>query len=247
MLIHTLCLIKKNNTNTNTNNQINPWNESNTKKLISDNDQLIPMDKIPQLMPFVNNHSRSVKENIHFQLAYEVSKYGYGSLYNLFKLLGTSVKRKDSSLLIGDERITPLAMAHLFGTLLEKRASPKKASLIRKVRAINKNNKAITISSNYDQNFHLEKQKLKKEKLINPLDQNCSHVIISTSKNDNYWYLEISKPYVAVIWVGSEKGKVMLPNLNHRQTLGFISNSMIFNKKICASQMNKNKINNEQK
>ena len=213
--------------------QENTNNSSNNYK-----NGLIPMDyfninlNLPQPSSYYTQ-----KDNFHLQLANEVKKYGYLSLYNLFKLFDTYTKRQDFGLLLGNELITPIGLAYLYGSILSGKKKPKKPSLVRKIKYFQSkkhNHEVIIKNSNYDNYHNFHNYAYKKSYPTTNFD--CSYVIKSTNKADDYWFVEIKSPYVVVIWIGSERGRIKLPKLNLKNRKKFKTAHQVLSKKICLNK-----------
>ncbi|MCY4444203.1 MAG: transglycosylase domain-containing protein [Proteobacteria bacterium] len=180
-------------------------------------------DRGPQ--PSEESYYGLAKDNRIYALAASVRDYGYGSLKGLFHMLGWDTKRQDLGLLLGEEPISPLKLAVLYGSLVQQKPPHTKPTFFRTIKHTHPESKVL-ISQPVGHKAVLPKADLFSDyaALIKQVYQrsDCSTAVFSVSQDRlNYWSVEIQGAMVIVGWIGTERGKVALPSLTAQQQQHF--------------------------
>ena len=157
-----------------------------------------------------------------WHLAGEVRLFGYASLTNLLSYLGASSPhpKTDMGVLLGEHPITPINLATLYGHLLlysqKQKNSFKGPTWVKKVTAPYHSTPLLSHLSSTT--YSGSEKHLLGKKLIKEVFQrsDCTARITSLIGGDDYWSVFIRDSVVVVTWIGSERGRISLPSLSHK-------------------------------
>lgn len=172
--------------------------------------------------------------------ASNTAKYGIGSLKNLLSGFGVDTDRSDAGLLLGQEKVNLYQLARLYAVIALEGKMPPKFHLFDNVRDFH-GGSILSFSDTTLEKYTKVKSRdarLLKEALRSG---DCySQYISLPSSGDDLRAVQFNHDYVAVQWIGTERGRVRFGKLSKDAAIAFAKSSSVLGGDGCKDYRMKN-------
>lgn len=180
-----------------------------------------------------------LKDKRIYDLASLASKYGYGSTYKLLRSHAVKIKRNDVGLLLGQEKLSPFQIGHLYSSFVNGGKKPPKFRFLDKL--VDNTGKTLVTFDPSKSTKKVMKSTTAAVIAETLKDQRCfSQIVSSQGRRDDYMIAEMNERYIVIKWFGSERGKTLMPPLSKGMERKFALSAGTLNKLPCQPKTFKN-------
>ena len=189
-------------------------------------------------------------------MAEKLKEFGTRSLHNLLQNLGHTPEKIGLDLLLGAEKVTPLTVAKMYSYLITMTPPPKRSVFFKQAtpppfhkKSVRQDNPLLIKFQPFDTSLPFKNNKSYGshpddginliKKLFQSSDCTVSFSSI-TDSSDDYWSIYLSKNTVTVIWLGSERGRIKLPELDTEQQRIYENLGHTLTESLCSETYQKN-------